>query len=207
MIEQLQQFFLVSTFALCCTLPVKAASADDGLHSAAYDGDVDKIKKLIRAGADVNATNDIHETPLLIAAGQGHAPAAEALIRAGANVNAQTDTGYSPLHAAAGYGHSAVVVVLIHGRADVDILDELNATPLHLAASWGFIDSVNALIEAGADVNAKTTAGETPLYFVSANLENHSNIRKYWKSSSRGKVPLEDYKAVVDALKKADASR
>lgn len=204
MVEQLRHFSWIFAFALCCALLVKAASADDGLHSAASDGDVDKIEKLIRAGADVNATNDIHETPLLIAAGRGHAPAAEALIRAGANVNAQTDTGYSPLHAAADYGHSAVVVALIRGKADVNILNELNLTPLHLAASWGFIDSVNALIKAGANVNAKTIAGETPLYFVLANAENHANIKKYWKNL-RGEVPLKDYEAVADVLKNPSA--
>lgn len=204
MIKQLQQLSLFFAFALCCILQGQAA-ADDDLNFAAFKGDVAEIKRILRAGTDVDIRNHNNETPLINAAARGHAPAVKVLISAGANVNAQTGTGYSPLHAAADNGHSAVVVALIRGNADVNLHNSDGHTPLHFAAKWGFINSVNALIKAGADVNAKSAIGNTPLHLVSANMRKHANIRLW--PDKRGKVPLEDYKAVIDALKEAGAKR
>lgn len=81
------------------------------LLSAAYNGELEAVEALVRAGADVNASdepgdadgitqNDVMRrldpnfrsgtTPLLAAAEQGHTEVVEYLVKAGADVNAET---------------------------------------------------------------------------------------------------------------------
>ncbi|MEE8216502.1 MAG: ankyrin repeat domain-containing protein, partial [Acidiferrobacterales bacterium] len=58
------------------------------LHDAAENGDLDKVKRLIGEGADVNARDDYSLTPLHFSAGAGHTAVVELLIAEGADVNA-----------------------------------------------------------------------------------------------------------------------
>ena len=55
-------------------------------------------------GADINKANDDDETPLFIAAYEGHEAILRALIEAGADINKAKDTGATPLFVAAEEG-------------------------------------------------------------------------------------------------------
>jgi ankyrin repeat protein len=74
------------------------------LHWAAYQDDLAKVDQLIRAGANVNAANDIGATPLWAASVNGSAPIVTRLLDAGAKPDAALLTGESPLMAAARAG-------------------------------------------------------------------------------------------------------
>lgn len=82
------------------------------LHRAAYFGDVEKIKVLLKAGEKVNAQNKEGATPLHWAAFKGHEAAAKALLNAGANVNARTKKGSTPLGLATTYKQEALIRLL-----------------------------------------------------------------------------------------------
>lgn len=57
------------------------------LHRAAYDGDIVKCERLVKAGAPIDATDDAGYTALNHAVWRGHIDAARMLIAFGADAN------------------------------------------------------------------------------------------------------------------------
>jgi ankyrin repeat protein len=73
---------------------------DTPLHILAWRKDVDGIKTLIDAGADVNALGEMDETPLHIAVTNNRIDIAELLLSAGADMNIRCEFGDTPLERA-----------------------------------------------------------------------------------------------------------
>ena len=110
---------------------VNAAQGDGmtALHWAARHGDVDLIKMLLAAGANVKATTRLaNYTPLLMAAEIGSAGAIDALIAAGADPKGTTASGVSPLMFASAAGHADAVKTLISRGADVNAAEPKRGT-------------------------------------------------------------------------------
>ena len=134
------------------------ASQGDGLsalHLAAQAGNLDIVKVLIGAGAEVEAKTRIGDyTPLHLASWGAHASAVSALIEAGADPGAvSTTSGVTPLHLAAKAtnGESTVRALLEHG-APVDVRESAyGQTPLIFAASYGRTTAIRELLSHGAD--------------------------------------------------------
>eukprot|EP00957_Ditylum_brightwellii_P060097 4563924-Ditylum_brightwellii.AAC.1 len=61
---------------------------------------------------------DTSDTPLHIAAREGHKKVVEVLLSHGADVNNATNSGWKPIHFAAREGHKEVVKVLLSHGAD-----------------------------------------------------------------------------------------
>jgi ankyrin repeat protein len=87
------------------------------LHEAAFRGELDKVKRLVRKGADVNSWWD-QLTALHYACMRGLDPVASHLIKKGADVNASSNTGFTPLGAAAINGNLSTVKLLLEAGAD-----------------------------------------------------------------------------------------
>ena len=104
------------------------------LHVAAFYNRAALVKKLIKAGADVNM-----------------------------QVTTPYNSNYTALHLAAQICHTTTVMELIKGGADVNIATSDGVTPLHIAADVGHEAGVLALMYAGADINAVVRNGHTPL--------------------------------------------
>ena len=85
---------------------------------AAYNNDVDSLKSLIAAKADLEAGNRHGCTAMNLAGGMGHAECLKLLIEAGANVNSVNSFGHSPLTLSAAYAKPESTAVLIEGGAD-----------------------------------------------------------------------------------------
>jgi hypothetical protein len=131
------------------------------LHDAAWWGDVERAKRLVAEGADVNARDNSGLPPLYLAAVRGHEVIVDVLIRHGADVN--VDVGTTPLYAAVREGHVAVASMLVASGAEVDVDDDRNMTPLHWAVAKNNPALVQLLLTSGADPNRRDMFGRTPL--------------------------------------------
>ena len=75
-----------------------SALGDTPLHEAAQSGNAASCERLIKAGADVNATDpDYGLTPLHEAARKGYADIVHALLVGGADPDAKNNNGQTPL--------------------------------------------------------------------------------------------------------------
>ena len=154
---------VVTTFiALLLVAPVYAQQqppSGDGstpLHWAAYQDDLAKVDQLIRAGANVNAANDIGATPLWAASLNGSAPIVTRLLQAGAKPDLALLSGESPLMAAARAGKLAAVDALLAKGANPNARGARGQTALMWAVAQNHAEVVKRLLLGGADVHART---------------------------------------------------
>lgn len=129
-------------------------------------GDYAEVKRLIEAGADINAKNNDGFPALIMALLMEHTEVATLLIEAGADVNAEAKAGYTALPIVAGDGLIEVVKLLVEKGADVNDRDNNGYTALFSAAKYGHTKIAQLLIDAGADVNAQSKEGATVLMFA-----------------------------------------
>jgi ankyrin repeat protein len=105
-------------FALClvlggCAKERARNTQTDALFRATIEGNTDMVKSLLSSpGADVNATDERGNTPLLEAARYGHEDICRVLIAAGADIKAKDKDGKTALMLAVQNNHDDVVRVL-----------------------------------------------------------------------------------------------
>ena len=119
---------------------------------------LDMAALLIRAGANVNAANDLAVTPLMLASTNGSAPMVDTLLQAGADQAIARPTGETALMMASRTGSVAVVRLLVARGADVNATTTGGHTALMWAAAERHADVVRVLAEIGGDVHARTAA-------------------------------------------------
>ena len=117
------------------------------------------VEVLLKAGADVNATEMYNVTALMCAAWRGDTEIAETLITAGADVNASTDYKYTALLFAINKGSNRCAGVLMRAGAAVNAADSNGNTALLWALATNNFKCVQYVLRAGADVNAANTDG------------------------------------------------
>lgn len=144
------------------------------LMNAAWLADAVVLERLLKAGADVNASNKAGATALLYAS--TFEDKARLLIDAGADVKAQSKLGNTALILAARKpGNSRTVKLLLERGANANATNVFGTTALMCAAAAADLDSVRLLLDAGADINAKPNmnvdgfifgGGRTPLMWA-----------------------------------------
>ena len=125
---------------------------EDGLtlaHLAAYQGNMELLRKLIDSGADLSAGYNGGYTPLHMACQGGETEAAEMLIEAGADVNAVAEDGMTPL----------LCVDYATQRTDED------GEAVHVEFDPTLLD---AIVAAGADLDAANEDGY--VYYPNVNV-------------------------------------
>lgn len=131
-------------------------------------GAPDRIKELLEAGADPNATYWYQITALHFIVSMENMEATKLLADSGADINAKDSAGQSVLHWACENENLNCIKLLLDMGADVCASNEHKDTPLHYAArnSFSQAGAVLLLLEAGADVNAFNAAGQTALHYA-----------------------------------------
>jgi len=127
---------------------------------AARGGQLEVVKALTEARANLEKTNATRETAMMLAAIGGHHEVVEYLIARGAQVNRP---GWTALIYAATNGHRRVVELLLENHAYIDAAPPNGVTALMMAARGGHLETVKLLLEEGADPTLKTDLGQTAL--------------------------------------------
>lgn len=139
------------------------------LLEAANRGNKNVVELLLTYHADINAKDNLGNTPLHFATLSGHKDIADFLHeQGGVDFVAEIDD------ASASGDLSRVKNLLLGDRQLVSSRNKDLLTPLHIASSKGHYDVVQLLLSNGADVNAKTKYGSTPL--IEAAWQGHKDV-------------------------------
>lgn len=148
------------------------------LHTAASQGLLDEMKKLLDKGADVNARSKYEGyTPLHAAAEANAYHAVELLLARKAEVNVKDDFGRTPLHSVAKGGSVDIARLLVEKGAEVNATDVTGNTPMHVASGAGQTPIVLLLLSKGGNVNARSQLGATPLDCAERNPQMQGLLR------------------------------
>jgi hypothetical protein len=149
-----------------------SVAASDGrgrtaLLAATHGNHVAAARALIAAGADVNAKDDIEDSPFLYAGAEGRIEILNMTLPA-ADLNSTNRYGGTALIPAAHHGHLEAVRILLGSAIDKDHVNKLGWTALMEAVILGdggavHTEIVRMLAEAGANVNIADRDGVTPL--------------------------------------------
>ena len=164
-----------SLLAVVVFVVAAAASGDSPLTKAVTAGDLQTVRALIKAGADVNAPSGDGSTPLLWAAHNSNDDIARALIAAKASVDVANDYGITPLLEASKTGDAAMMELLLQAGANPSLAHPEGQTPLLAAARSGNAAAVRLLLARGVDVNAAETYQQTTALMWAA-AENHLDV-------------------------------
>jgi hypothetical protein len=102
----------------------KCGRGKSDLIDAAFSGDVNRVRRLLAAGADVHERNRSCDTALLAAARGARPEIVKLLLAAGAKVNARNDRCETALMLAAFSGSKETVNLLLAAGADVNARDK-----------------------------------------------------------------------------------
>lgn len=147
---------------------VRDAAKRTSLLLATRGDHVDVARALIAAGADVNAKDNIRDTPFLYAGAEGRDAILRMILDTGrANVKDTNRYGGTALIPAAHHGHPGAVRILLGTAIDIDHVNDLGWTALLEAvilSDGGPVhqEIVGLLVDAGA-ANIPDRDGKTPL--------------------------------------------
>jgi ankyrin repeat protein len=158
-----------------CVMPVmdfftKAAQKmpqtdlDRHLVLAAEEGNLAKMKELIKAGASINGRDASQDTPLIGAARENKLEAVKFLLEKGADRSLSNGIGKTALLIAlCDHADDAVSLALITPGATLDAVDMHGSSAAYYAAQYGHPKVLEALAAAGANMALQGKYGATPL--------------------------------------------
>jgi len=201
--------------------PAEAAQYQ-GLHAAAWRGDVPKIEKLAAASANLNARDPQGRTPLHVATFARQRGAIRALVKAGADVNLLENDRYDGVTiASVADDEESLRVLLSLGASAKQVTSRYDGTALIAAAHLGHDGVVRQLIAAGAPLdhvnNLHWTALIESIVLGDGGPRHTETLRALVSAGANlqltdrnGNTPLRlakgrGYKAMVEILEKAGA--
>ena len=123
------------------------------LHSAAIAGDTVTIRRLIAAGAQVDAPDPAGRTALLEAVEHDQTEAGLALLQAGASPNSQAANADTPWLLAGASGRATLLAAMIPHGPDFSLRNRYDGNALIPACERGHVEAVDVLLTTGIDVN------------------------------------------------------
>ena len=141
--------------------------------------DIEIVRRLIEAGAPVNAQSNVGETALIEASRCGYFEVVDILLEHNAQVDLRTNAGVTALIEASRCGHDKVVDTLLKhdAQGQVDLRTNAGFTALMMASNSGHVEVVDKLLRYGAQVDVQTGDGYTALMRASQ-YGHHQVVRK-----------------------------
>ena len=131
-----------------------SVQAYEGLHKAAWQGDVAALNSLLKAGADTKARDAHGRTPLHVATYARHRDIIRALTQAGADLDAMENDRYDAVTIASVANDPDTLATLLWlGASASQVTSRYDGTALIAAAHLGHDEVVRQLITAGAPLD------------------------------------------------------
>ena len=155
------------------TISMENSELIEALFTAAADGNLGEITRLLDLGVDINVTELNGSTPLIDAVHHKHPDVVAVLLKHGAAVELR-DFDPPIIWAALERSHDIIEMLLNHG-AQIDQRDAYGMTALYQVSgnsAWmkqfgdydQHVDTIRFLLSKGADVNAATYAGSSVIH-------------------------------------------
>ena len=133
-------------------------SANGVLHLASTVGNSEILKLLIQKGPilDINSLNSQGQSPLLLAAANGHHTSVAILLEAGGDPDAKDENEQMLVHHVASSGQVGILIRLESKNVafDLEAKNNLGRTPLLCATQAGHALMVGHLLDRGASIDA-----------------------------------------------------
>ena len=137
------------------------------LIASSARGDIEIVRTLLNASADVNARDRGGYTPVLRALEKSNLEIADLLLaRPEIELNAQGASGVTVLMQYVGLNNEDMVRKVLDRGANVELQDSDGDTALHRAAQSGNVKILELLLAKGAKPDVKNKVGGTPLMWA-----------------------------------------
>ena len=150
------------------------------LHTAAANGKLDKVKRLVERGVELNAKNSAGLTPLHEAVKRDHLAVVQYLVENGAQIDAKVpENDFQPIHYATSYKRLEVTDYLLSKGADIEAKNDVGDTLLIAVSQLPFHDDnkmVKLLVKNGANIKAVNKVGCQAICYA-AEKENFPLIK------------------------------
>lgn len=147
---------------------VALTDLDRALIEATARNDIESARRLIAAGANVNAQDENRDSAFLLAGAEGRLDILKMTLAAGADLRSTNRYGGTALIPACHHGHVETVRELLKTAIDVDHVNRLGWTALLEVAILGdgserYLEIARLLVARGANPNLADREGVTPL--------------------------------------------
>jgi ankyrin repeat protein len=161
-----------------------SAELSAALRDAAARGEIQTVRAELQKGADVNTSDQLGRTALMLASFDGHTEIVRLLLSKGAQVDIRDSSGRTALMYASSGPFSETVQLLLDWKADPNLVDTVEQwTALMFAAGEGQLEVVQILLKHGADPSLKDVDGDTALVFAQRN--SHVEVTRLLESGLR----------------------
>lgn len=151
---------------------LKDKRCDRVIGIASSEGYFEIVKKITAvAGVLLDYGYEYSQTPLYLAALNGHRQVVEHLIGVGAKINWSVLGITTALHGALYENQVEIAELLIAHGANLNIKDKFGQTPLYLAVRLNNIELVKSLMENGADPSIRIVRGDTVFDLVTSSKD------------------------------------
>jgi len=155
---------------------------EDAFRQAAHDGEIEKVKTLLKQGVVCDAVDQDGHTALMFAAFNGHSEIAILLLDAGAKIDKRDSLDRTALLYCATGPFPETAKILLDRGADPNTVDSNeHFSPLMHAAAEGHLEVVKVLIAYGADRSLKDVDGDDAAFFAAQS--GHMHVVEYLNSS------------------------
>ena len=167
--RRLKLFLACLLLSIMAALPVQALTENErALIEATARNDVETARRLIAAGTNVNAQNEMRDSAYLLAGARGHLEILKLTLAAGADLKSTNRYGGTALIPACHYGHVETVRELLKTAIDVNHVNNLGWTAMLEVTILGdgsapYVEITKLLIAHLANLNIADRQGVTAL--------------------------------------------